>query len=245
MARSNWLACFYPVVEGQANQTQGQSAETSKITAEVYDDIAYEKFERFQCVLCKDTVKEPQLLRECGHTSFCRFCINAWLKNTKKCPICLVAIENRPVLNFKVASLVEDWVGQKVLDVGYERQEPLAEDTVPKKKQRSGFGGGMKVKLSMKQYEEHLKEATQQGSEQKAYFEETKDEDGTRRELVLYTQTVAQPSTTSETVTLITDAARIRNLTVWQLKDQCRIRGIPRSGNKAELQDKLLAYVPT
>ncbi|KAK3253122.1 hypothetical protein CYMTET_37605 [Cymbomonas tetramitiformis] len=62
---------------------------------------------------------------------------------------------------------------------------------------------------------------------------------------LLPTQTVAQPSTTSETVTLITDAARIRNLTVRQLKDQCRIRGIPVSGNKTELQEKLLAYVPT
>ncbi|KAK3243887.1 hypothetical protein CYMTET_46478 [Cymbomonas tetramitiformis] len=48
------------------------------------------------------------------------------------------------------------------------------------------------------------------------------------------TEAVAQPSTTLETATLISDSALIPNLSVKELKAQCKLRRIAQSGNKTQ-----------
>ncbi|KAK3283886.1 hypothetical protein CYMTET_8436 [Cymbomonas tetramitiformis] len=60
---------------------------------------------------------------------------------------------------------------------------------------------------------------------------------------LLPTQAVAQPSTTLETAILISDSALIPNLSVKELKAQCKLRRIAQSGNKADLQTKLVAHI--
>ncbi|KAK3259599.1 hypothetical protein CYMTET_31411 [Cymbomonas tetramitiformis] len=60
---------------------------------------------------------------------------------------------------------------------------------------------------------------------------------------LLPTQAVAQPSTTLETAILISDSALIPNLSVKELKAQCKLRRIAQSGNKADLQTKLFAHI--
>ena len=41
----------------------------------------------FECNICLETLSRACDLQKCGHT-FCKFCIEQWLKTTEKCPTC-------------------------------------------------------------------------------------------------------------------------------------------------------------
>jgi hypothetical protein len=49
----------------------------------------------FSCTICHSVFKEPIELKNCGH-SFCKSCINKWLKKKKDCPCCrkIVALKD-------------------------------------------------------------------------------------------------------------------------------------------------------
>jgi hypothetical protein len=61
-----------------------------------------------ECIVCFDPFDankhQPMMLVDCGH-SLCSSCLTSW--SDKTCPLCRVYIENKPMLNRLVLSMLE------------------------------------------------------------------------------------------------------------------------------------------
>ncbi len=62
--------------------------------------------DELKCVICRQPFREPVSSIQCHHT-FCKECINGWLNQDRRCPVCRIhsdyglyqPIESRPLLN--------------------------------------------------------------------------------------------------------------------------------------------------
>lgn len=70
-----------PVEIIQDNSTKKKTKKRSKRSSERQDT------EHQECVVCLNSYSDPKKLSVCGHT-FCKACINKWLKCNKNCPCC-------------------------------------------------------------------------------------------------------------------------------------------------------------
>lgn len=66
------------------------------LTAEQIKQVCKVKRVHAWCPICFDnSEKKSILLTECGH-SYCRCCLNKWLRQSTKCPVCMTDLAPTP-----------------------------------------------------------------------------------------------------------------------------------------------------
>ncbi|KAL0480993.1 hypothetical protein AKO1_013646 [Acrasis kona] len=65
-------------------------------TSEVIDEL--------ECIICRETFLKPYTL-QCSHT-FCKKCINTWMKVRKSCPTCRKLLTRQPVYNMTLDKIL-------------------------------------------------------------------------------------------------------------------------------------------
>ena len=78
--------------------------------------------EEFTCVICQELFVEAHTL-SCAH-SFCKCCINSWVKTKKECPMCRKPISSKPVRSLVLDNAIDRMV-EKIGPAAVEEREKL------------------------------------------------------------------------------------------------------------------------
>lgn len=76
-----------PVDIVQYNSTKKKTMKTKKTKKKSKGSSEKQDTEQQECVVCLNSYSDPKKLSVCGHT-FCKACIDKWLKCNKNCPCC-------------------------------------------------------------------------------------------------------------------------------------------------------------
>ena len=84
--------------------------------------------EEFTCVICQELFVEAHTL-SCAH-SFCKCCINSWVKTKKECPMCRKPISSKPVRSLVLDNAIDRMV-EKIGPAAVEEREKLKQLRMP------------------------------------------------------------------------------------------------------------------
>jgi len=93
--------------------------------------LASEFSDELECAICRETFLKPYTL-QCSHT-FCKRCINSWMKVRKSCPTCRKLLTRQPVYNMTLDKVMQVIVKKQ----SEEEQQEMARRNVELEKEEA------------------------------------------------------------------------------------------------------------